>query len=155
MTHRFLRRGMVLAAISALALAGVALSACGSETSAASKNAAALSAVDMIDKAGLHEMDTAIRAGNVPATARITALHLQTAVLVTDWPTKQMKDDAKKLAAACGTLAVATDSATPDMKVVAAASMDVHEKFHDFSKEVWDYLQLKAGVKPDGRMGPE
>ena len=152
MTRSFLRRGIVLAAISALALAGIAFSACGSETSAATKNATALSAVNMIDKAGLHDLDTAIRAGNVPATARITALHLQTAVLVTDWPTKQMKDDAKKLAAACGALAAATDSATPDLKAAGAASMDVHEKSHDFSKEVWDYLQAKAGIKSDGTM---
>ena len=63
-----------------------------------------------------------------------------------------MKDDAKKLADALGALAAATDSATPDLKAAGAASMDVHEKSHDFSREVWDYLQAKAGIKPDGTM---
>ena len=43
----------------------------------------------------------------------------------------------------------------PDLKVAGAASMDVHEKSHDFSREVWDYLQAKAGIKPDGTMAHE
>ena len=148
MTRTFLRRGILLAALSTLAL--VAFAACGSDTTAATKNAAALSAINMIDKAGLHDLDTAInKDGNVPATARSTAMHLQTAALVTEWPTKQIKDDARKLADALGTLADALNSATPDHKKAGAASTDVHEKSHDFSKEVWDYLDGKAGIKPD------
>jgi hypothetical protein len=151
MTRTLLRRGIVLAALFALALAAVALTACGSDTSAATKNAAAISAINMIDKAGLHDLDTAInKDGTVPATARTTALHLQTVALLTEWPSKQMKDDAKKLADALGALADATNSATPDLKKAGAAATDVHEKAHDFSKEVWDYLDGKAGIKADG-----
>ena len=151
MTRTFLRRGMVLAALSALALAAVAFAACGSGTSDATKNEAAISTINIIDKAGLHDLDTAInKDGNVPATARTTALHLQIAALLTEWPTKQMKDDAKKLADSLGALADALNSATPDLKKAGAAATDVHEKSHDFSKEVWDYLDGKAGMKADG-----
>ena len=149
MTRTFLRRGIVLAALSALAF--VAFAACGSDTSDATKNAAAISAIDMIDKAGLHDLDTAInKDGTVPATARTTALHLETVAILTEWPTKQIKDDAKKLADALDALADALNSATPDLKKAGAAATDVHEKSHDFSKEVWDYLDGKAGMKADG-----
>ncbi len=131
----------------------LALSACGSDSdgngsSDSARNADAISAMNIIDNAGLHDIDTSISTdGKVPATAQKTATQLQTIALLTDWPTQQLTDDAKKLATVFGALADSLNSSTPDMKKAGEAAHNAHESAHDFSKEVWTYLQGKAGIK--------
>lgn len=140
---------MLVATIGAMALLAVAFSACSSSsTSDSTKNANAVSAITILDGAGLHESAASIDAGTIPPTAQTTAQHLQTVLLVTEWPTSQLKDDAGKLAAKMGTLAQALNSDKPDMKAASAAADDAHESEHDFSHEVWNYLAGKAGVTP-------
>lgn len=125
----------------------VAFSACSSSSASdATKNANAINAIAILDGAGLHETAAAIDGGTIPPTAQTTVQHLQTVLLITEWPTSQLKDDAGKLAAKLGTMAQALNSDKPDMKAASAAGDDVHESEHDFSHEVWNYLSGKAGV---------
>jgi hypothetical protein len=149
MNHFIRERFVVLAIAAIVALAALAAAGCGdSSTSSSAKNAQAISAVNILDNAGLHEIDDQISNQNtVPPTADTTATHLQAVLLLTEWPTSQLKDDAKKLADKMATLATALNTDKPDMKAAGAAAHDVHETEHDFSHEVWDYLQSKAGVK--------
>jgi len=154
MKKLFGHRSLFVVAIASIALLAVALSACGDDSkddtanSKSAQNADAISAIDIIDKAGLHDIDTSISTdGKVPATAQTTATHLQAVALLTDWPTQQLKDDAKKLADVFGTLADSLNSSTPDLKKAGEAAHNAHEAQHDFSKEVWTYLQGEAGIK--------
>jgi hypothetical protein len=143
------RRGIWAAAVAAAAVLAVAFSACSSSsTSEATKNANAISAISILDNAGLHATAASIAGGTVPPTAQTTAQHLQTVLLVTEWPTSQLKDDAGKLAAKMGAMAQSLNTDKPDMKAAAAAADAAHEGEHDFSHEVWDYLTGKAGVTP-------
>lgn len=149
MQRTFLRRGAPLVALLIVALGGLAFASCGSDSSASDsvKNSNALNALYILDKAGLHDIDTAINTNKqIPATASNVATQMQTVALMTDWPTQQLKDDAKKLADIFKTMAAETGAANPDMAKAGAAANAAHEAEHDFSHEVWDYLQDKAGV---------
>jgi hypothetical protein len=140
---------VVAVAIGSIALLAVALGACSSSsTSDSTKNANAVNAIAILDGAGLHATSESIAGGTIPPTAQTTALHLQTVLLITEWPTSQLKTDAGKLAAKLGTMADTLNTDKPDMKAAAAAADAAHEGEHDFSHEVWDYLGSKAGVKP-------
>ena len=135
----------VLAAVF-MGILALGLAACSDDDNANS-NAEVVSAINIIDKAGLHDIDDSITAKQtIPATARTTALHLQTVTLLTDWP-KDLKDPAKKLAATFGDLAAALDGDKPDLAKAGTAAHDAHEASHDFSHAVWDALQKEAGVK--------
>jgi hypothetical protein len=136
----------------------LAAAACGDDDSGQATNsvtagdvhmsaAPVLVAINMLDSAGLHAMDTSItQDGKIPSTAHTTAVHLQTLVLVTGWP-NELKDPAKKLAVLLGDFAAAIDTDKPDMKKAAEASNKVHAGEHDFSKQVWEYLAKEAGLK--------
>ena len=131
----------------------LAAAACGDDDSGGKSSGAVqtrvapvLVAINMLDSAGLHAIDTSItQDGKIPSTAHTTAVHLQAAVLVTDWP-QELKDPAKKLAALLGDFAMAIDTDKPDMKKVTDASNKVHAGEHDFSHQVWDYLAKEAGL---------
>ena len=138
------RRSALLAALAALLAVG--LVACASEDQA-SANTGVISAITMIDKAGLHDIDDTIKTKQtIPPTARTTALHLQTVTLLTDWP-KDLKEPAKKVATAFGELAAALDGEKPDLAKAGTAAHEAHEVAHDFSQAVWAHLQAEAGVK--------
>ncbi|MGH2634107.1 MAG: hypothetical protein ACRDG3_11910 [Tepidiformaceae bacterium] len=157
--------GAILVAIVSAAIAGAA---CGSgssskadatttnSTTAAAvatidpsiSNAAAISAINILDNAGLHDFDTSIAAGTVPPTAQTTAEHLQATLLLTPWPDDStIKADAQALAAKLGLMASLLNTDTPDMARAGAAAHDAHESEHAFSSAVWTYLETKAGVK--------
>jgi hypothetical protein len=149
MQRMSLRRGAPLVALLIVALGGLAFAACGSDSSTSDsvKNSNVLTAIYVMDKAGLHDIDTSINTNKtIPATAANTATQLQTVALITDWPTQQLKDDAKKMADIFATMAKETGAATPDMQKAGDAAHAAHEGEHDFSHEVWAYLQSKAGV---------
>jgi hypothetical protein len=140
----------LVAAIAAAALF-VATACDGGDSN--SDTAAVISAINILDKAGLHDIDTSINSDKkVPATARITALHAQTIVLSTTWPS-DTKAASKKLADIFGQLAAALDADSPDLKKAGDAAHAAHEGEHDFSNDVWSYLQKKAkvaaGTAPD------
>ncbi len=140
---------LALAVMIALGTATAIGVACGDDDDDHSQVAGVVTAINVLDKAGLHDIDTSITAdGKVPATAHTTATHLQTVVLVTDWP-KDLKDPARKLAAVFGDFASAIDTDTPDMKKAADASNKAHAGEHDFSHQVWEYLGKKAGLKAE------
>jgi hypothetical protein len=135
------------AAAALLVAAALFASACADDDDAQeSGSTAVISAIAILDKAGLHDIDTAINQdGKVPDTARTTALHMQAVVVLTKWP-QAASGDASKLAQALGSLAKALDSATPDLEVAGAAANAVHESAHDLSHTVWDGLQKEAGI---------
>jgi hypothetical protein len=121
------------------------LVACG-EDDAGEEAAAVISAITLIDKAGLHDFDTALsNDGKVPPTARTTAIQLQTVTLLTEWPDK-LGGRAKALAAIFGDFARSLDGDSPDVKAAGAAAKKAHDAAHDFSHDVWAYLQAEAGV---------
>lgn len=130
-----------------IAVAALALSACGGSSNDKAQDTAALTGVSFIDSAGFHEIDDEItQKQTVPPTAHTVALHIQAVALGTDWP-KELKDPAKAVADRMGEFAAIIDTDNPDMKKAADASNKAHAAYHDFSHKVWDYLQEQAGMK--------
>ncbi len=144
MTNTLWPRALLAALL--IGVIALALAACGDDDKSSS-NADVVSAINIIDKAGLHDIDDSIATKQtIPATARTTALHLQTVTLLTEWP-KDLKDPAKKLAETFGDLATALDGTKPDLTKAGTAAHNAHEVSHDFSHAVWDALQKEAGVQ--------
>jgi hypothetical protein len=136
-------------ALTTLAVAGLVFAAaCGSGgDSEASKDAAILNAVNIMDNAGLHEMDEAINDDKeIPANARTTAQQLQAITNLTEWP-DELESQAEALAAIFGEFAAAIEGDSPDIVKAAEASKRAHDAQHDFSHEVWKYLYEKGGVE--------
>lgn len=149
----FLRRGVFAAAIAIVALAALALSACGGSDNSKVQNTAALTGISFIDNAGFHDIDDQItQKQTVPPTAHTVALHIQAVALGTDWPS-ELKAPAKTVADRMGEFAVIIDTDNPDMKKAADASNKAHAAYHDFSNKVWAYLQKEAGMKVDSSGG--
>lgn len=142
-----IRRAPLMGLVAAVvALAALASIACGDSKS--SSNAEVLNAITIIDKAGLHDLNTQIATNKtIPSNAATTYQQLQTVVLLTEWPNSDLKTKAKELAAVFGAAATAVDGASPDMAKAADASTKAHDGYHEFSHAVWDYLYDKAGVK--------
>ena len=144
-----LRRALLVAAIASLS--AILLVACGEESEGG--NAEIAAAVSIMDGAGLHAIDESLNTKKeVPATAKNTALHMQTLVLVTEWPS-DLKEPAKKLAALFGTLAESLGAAQPDLAKAGPAARAAHDAAHDFSHEVWDHLAKEAGLKQSANAG--
>ena len=122
--------------------------ACGDSDGGGSIEPEVINALNILDKAGLHDIDTQISTNKtVPSNASTTFQQLQTVTLLTEWPTKDLQTKSKALAAIFGEAAAATDGANPDLTKAAAASKKAHDGEHDFSHEVWDHLYEKAGIK--------
>jgi len=125
---------------------GLGFAACGGDDDHQSQNASVVNAIAFLDSAGLHEIDESINLNQkIPVTARTTVLHMQTAVLLTDWPS-ELDAPAKKLAALLGDLALVLNADTPDLASVSPSSTAAHAAWHDFSQAVWSHLQTEAGL---------
>lgn len=137
-----------LAAVAALSLAaGIA---CGDDDSGedghASDHPALISAISIVDKAGLHDISAAINEkSGIPATARSTAQKLQAVVALTPWPA-EFATEAKALATTFAAMATALDGEKPDTRVAGAAAEKAHDAAHDFSDRVWAHLKAEAGI---------
>jgi len=133
-------------AILVLASLALSLAACTSADDPNESNAAIISAMDILDKAGLHVIDDSLnKEGKVPADARTKALHLQTVVLLTKWP-KEFSGQAKTLAKIFGDLAKSLDGDSQDVKKAGEDAKKAHDAAHDFSRDVWAHLQSEAGI---------
>ena len=138
----------LLAAI--LGIAAMASVGCGSDKDSSS-DGAVLNAITVIDKAGLHDLNTQIETSKtIPSNASTTYQQLQTVTLLTEWPTSDLKTKGKELAAIFGEAAAEVDGTNPDMAKAAAASKKAHDGYHEFSHDVWNYLYGKAGIKGAG-----
>ena len=142
-----MRKSIFVGAASCVVLALALIGGACSDDSDSSDDINTIAAINILDKAGLHDIDTSIGTnGKVPANASSLAAQLQTTVLLANWP-GTLKDQATKLAAVFGTLASATaDGDKSDLKKATEAAHNAHEAQHDFSHAVWDYLQKKAKV---------
>lgn len=124
-----------------LTIAGVG---CGGDS--AGGNAEVASAISILDNAGMHEIDESVNAKKeIPPTAQNTALHMQTVILITEWPS-DLKEPAKKLAALFGTMAATLDTPQADLAKVGPAVKAAHDAWHDFSHLGWEYLAHEAGL---------
>jgi hypothetical protein len=136
------------ASVGAVALSAALFAACGEGDVDAGKEdlAGVISAITIMDNAGLHDIDESIRSKQtVPPTARTTALKMQAVTKLTDWP-EEFKADAETLAAAFAALAAALDSDKPDLAKAGAAAKRAHDVQHDFSGKVWAHLESEAGI---------
>jgi hypothetical protein len=128
-------------------LIALSAAACSSDSDGSS-NSDVINAINILDKAGLHDLDGQITDDKtIPANAQTVYQQLQTVTLLTEWPTSDLKTKAKEVAAIFGAAADATGGATPDQAKASEAAHNAHEGEHDFSTAVWDYLYGKAGVK--------
>ena len=146
------RRPLPAALFALLALLTVfAAAACGSDSGGSSKDLDVVTAVTMLDRAGLHDIDTQVSTEKtIPSNAVTTFRQLQTITLLTEWPTKDLQNKAKALAGIFGEAAAATDGTNPDMAKAAAAVKKAHDGEHDFAHEVWAHLYEKAGISNSG-----
>lgn len=134
-----------VAGVTMAALLALALAACGEDSG--NQNADVASAISILDSAGMHEIDESVNTKKeIPPTAQNTALHMQTVVLVTEWPS-DLKSPAKKMADLFGKMAETLDSPQPDMAKVGPAVKAAHDAWHDFSEAVWEHLAGEAGIK--------
>ena len=140
---RFLSRALLGAAALCVALAAVA---CDAETPATG-DAAVIGAVAFLDAAGFHAIDEGINTDKtVPATAQAVAQKAATVVELTAWPTKELRASAVVLKTTLVELAGLLDETTPDLAKAGAAAARAHDQHHDFSHDVWAYLNGKSGV---------
>src|SRR5690348_1775664 len=103
------RTGIAAALLAAAAIVGLLAAGCGDDdgnkavpTPTADTNVGVISAIDILERAGLHDIDTQLAAGTVPATAQSVATKLQTVTLLTPWPT-ELQAKATALAGIFGT----------------------------------------------------
>lgn len=151
-----------MAAVAMLALGATAFAACGddddsSKTTPAAATAApvstsdtdVISAIQILDGAGFHGIDTSLNTDKVvPTTAGTTAVHMQALVTLTKWPTADLQKQADALAVSLGALASAVSAGDQsDIAKAGAAAKKAHDDEHAFSRATWTYLQEKAGIK--------
>ena len=151
------RKFTLLASLVALAALGsLAFAACGddddSADSHASGNAEVLSAISIIDSAGIHEIDESINTDKtIPPTAKVTADKVHTILNLTAWP-NELKPQANALAELFGDLSAALDGDNPDLAKAGEATKKAHDGYHEFSHEVWQHLYAAAGIKASSEM---
>ena len=134
-----------------LVIVALGFGACGGE-SGGDQNTAVISAINILDTAGLHDIETSINEkGEIPASARTTALKMQTVVALTEWP-GELEQEANALGAILAEMAKALDGDKPDVKAAGAAAKKAHDAEHDFSGKVWEHLMEEAGIA--GRTAP-
>ncbi len=151
MKHISRRMPLLALFASLLVLAALAGAACGGDDDSGGGNAEVINAINIMDKAGLHDLDTQISTNKtIPSNASTTFQQLQSVALLTEWPTKDLETKAKALAAIFGEAAAATGASTPDMAKAGEASKKAHDGEHDFSHEVWEHLYEEAGVTAGG-----
>jgi hypothetical protein len=139
-------RRVLLGAGTIAVLATAAFAACGSGDSS-SQEAEVISAITILDNAGLHGIDESINEEEeIPANARTVALKLQTVLELTSWPS-DLEDSAESLAGTMGEFAAALDGENPDMAQAGELAARAHDEEHDFSGETWAWLYEEAGVE--------
>lgn len=135
-----------IAAVALVLALALAAAACD-ETSDRGRYDGVVNSVAILDSAGVHEIDESVNTQQqIPATARTTFLHLETVLRLTRWPAGTLTEDSNTLADLFRDAAAAMDTDTPDLKVVGGLTNKAHEALHDFTHNVWDYLESKAGV---------
>ena len=141
-------RGRLVAAIGVSVVVAAMLAACGGGSSSSDSDVA--SAIDFLDKAGLHGIDESINTDRqVPANAETVFLHAQTVTLLTDWPS-EFEDEANALAQTFADAAAAVATDNPDMAKAGEAATKAHDAEHEFSHNIWAHLQSEAGVASAG-----
>lgn len=130
--------------------AALALAACGDDSDngdGASGNTQVLTAINILDNAGLHEMDDEInKEGEIPANGKTVARHLETVVRLTDWPS-ELEGTANQLAGLLADLAAEFDKDDIDIERAGDLAAQVHDVWHDLSHDTWAYLAKEAGVE--------
>lgn len=144
---------LLAAACSSSDKADATPSTTATEASNATSNApAVISAINILDNAGLHEFDQSIAGGTVPPTAQNTVTHLLAVLKLTPWP-DDLKDQAANMTSVMQTYVQQLNTNTPDMTALAKASHNAHEGEHDFSHDVWDWLYKEAGINANAPAG--
>jgi len=146
-----LRRPAALIALAMVAFAvAIMAAACGGDDGDGGSDQATVAAISIMDASDLHEVhESIVLDKTIPATARITALRLETLARLTDWPTDDLDSRALALAGLLRDMSHALDSDTPDMALVEETAGKAHTAWHEFSQSVWAYLYGAAGVHHD------
>jgi hypothetical protein len=138
-------RTALLGAAALTIIAAGLFAACGSD--GGSQEAEVISAINILDKAGLHDIDEGINdEQEIPADARTVALHLQAVVELTSWP-GDLEDAAGELAQTFADFAAALDGENPNMARAGELAAQAHDQEHDFSHDAWAWLQEEAGIE--------
>lgn len=121
------------------------VAATGQASTPASLAPAVISAINLLDNAGLHDFNTQIDAGTVPPTAQTVVTKLVAVMKLTPWP-DALKTQADNMTTAFETYVTQLNTDTPDMSALDTAATNAHEGEHDFSHDVWNWLYAQAGV---------
>lgn len=122
--------------------AALFMSACSASSSA---SGGTLAAVNNIDAAGFHGMDTALAASGakIDASWLGKARNARIAVASTTWP-KELDPQAKAFVTAAAELQAALEK--DDAAAAAKPAHDAHETQHDLSADTYNYLAKQAGI---------
>lgn len=142
------RKLALIVTLSVVAVSGALFAAaCGDDDSGLPANAEVINAIDILDSAGLHDMEESITdQRTIPATTKTTMEKLQAVINLTSWP-DGLESKAKALSGLFADLAIAVDGDNPDMTKAAEAATRAHDGWHDFSHQVWEHLYEESGVK--------
>jgi len=113
--------------------------------SAASEAPAVISALNILDNAGLHELDQSIAGGTIPPTALNVITELVATMKLTPWPS-DLQTPATNMTNLLVTYMNQLNATTPDLKTLAPAAHNAHEGSHEFSADAWDWLYKQAGM---------
>lgn len=116
-------------------------------------NAEVINAINLMDKAGLHDIYESISNDKeIPPAALTTARQLRAVVALTEWP-DALQSQADALEKIFEEFATVLAADTPDLTEAAEASEKAHDAEHDFSQDVWAHLYEEAGIETGGGEG--
>lgn len=113
--------------------------------------AAVISAVQVVDGAGLHAMEDALKAGDLKAGYLGAARRTRLTVAATTWPA-ELQAGARELAHDLENLQRALE--IEDVAAAAEAATAAHDSGHDLSSAVYTWLAKEAGTTPNLRNAP-
>ena len=146
------RRPLYLILAALLLAVGIFASAC-SDDSGGGGNAEVINAINIMDKAGLHDIDESINNDKeIPANALTVARQVRAVIALTEWPDdlQSQADALEKIFEEFETVLAAEQ---PDMAKAAESSKKAHDAEHDFSHDVWAHLYEEAGISTEGGDG--
>ncbi len=113
--------------------------------SSATEAPAVISALNILDNAGLHDFDQSIGGGTIPPTALNVVTELVATMKLTPWPS-DLQTPAKNMTNLLVTYMNQLNATTPDLKTLGPTAHNAHEGYHQFSADAWDWLYKQAGM---------
>jgi hypothetical protein len=143
----YISRRVALGAAAFALVGAAAVGACGSDDEGGSQTSEVLSAITIRHNAGHHGIDESINENDeIPADAKTVATHMQALMALTEWPS-DVEEAADTLEQTFEDFATVLGEENPDMARAGELAAQAHDQGHDFSHDLWAWLQEEAGIE--------